>query len=215
MRKTIEGLWLSKISLQSRVASCHLINLLLLKKLTYPMWCLWCYLHFGELWVLQNFVYSVHIPFPSTQSGERNSLHWVVWDSSAELSDSLRLFDSAAVRDAQCGFLYKPQGASRHCFGWFTHGKWLVPADVLAVAGLGTERPSPCLGAPASAFGNISWLQQRQWWKIPPSTPWLRCRSSQAELWGIVPFRVEGISGELVLVLAGVPTTRGTQGLFD
>lgn len=126
--------------------------------------------------------YPVHIPFPSTQSWERNSLQQsalgqfcrTLWFTS---------FDSAAVRDAQGEFLYKPQGA--HWFGWDSHRKWLVPVDVMAVTGLGTERPSPCPGAPASAFGSISWLQQHQWWEIPPSTPWAALQiKSSCPYWG-------------------------------
>lgn len=158
--------------------------------------------------------YPVHIPFPSTQSSEEQlaasalgQLCRTLWFTS---------FDSAAVRDAQGEFLYKPQGASRHWFGWDTHGMWLVPVDVMAVTRLGTERPSPCPGAPASAFGSISWLLQRQWWEIPPSTPLAALpRSSQAELWGIVPFSTEGISRELLLILPGVPALRDTKSLFD
>lgn len=68
---------MSKIGLQSIVASCHLINLLLLKQLTYPMW------RFVVLFTLLRTLsapevcaqhhYSVQIPFPITHTSENTT----------------------------------------------------------------------------------------------------------------------------------------------
>lgn len=65
---------MSKIGLQSRVASCHLINLLLLKQLTYPMrrfMVLFTFLRTQSApKVCARHHYSVQIPFSSTRTSE-------------------------------------------------------------------------------------------------------------------------------------------------
>lgn len=174
MRKTIEGLWLSKISLQSRVASCHLINLLLLKKLTYPMWCFVVLFTFlrtlsaPKLRVQHH--HPAHIPFPSTQSWERSSLQQVLRGSPADLPDSLHVIQQQS--GCSVWVSVQPQGHQ---------GKWLVPADVMAVTGLGTESPCPCAGLQSSLWKHF----------LAPAASVVRnapCTPLAALQGGIVPF---------------------------
>lgn len=118
----------------------------------------------------------VHIPFPSTPSRQRNSLQ--LWGSSANFL--IHFIDSAALRDAHCEFLYKPQGASRHCFGWDTTGSdWSL---LMSRQWQGWEQRAriPILGLqhqPLDAFPGSSSVSGE---RSPPAPPGLLCRSSWA-----------------------------------
>lgn len=96
---------MSKIGLQSRVASCHLINLLLLKQLTYPMWCFMVLFAFLRTLsapkVCAQHHYSVQISLPSAHTSEHRPNRvtaYAEWFGAH--TDSLRLFDSTVIRDA-------------------------------------------------------------------------------------------------------------------
>lgn len=173
------------------------------------MWCLWCYLHFWEHWVLQNFVHNIitllTFLFPALRAERgtacskcfgavlQNFLIHFIWFSSTQ--------------GAQWVSVQAPGGFQ--ALVWLGHpGEVTGPSWCHGSDRAGTESPSPCPGAQISLWKHflapaVSVVRN------PPSTPWLLCRWSQAELWGIVPFPV-GISGELVLALAGVPTLRDT-----
>lgn len=140
MGKKIEGLWLSKISLQSRVASCHLINLLLLKQLTYPMWrfvvlftllrtlsapqvCAW---HHCSV----EFLFPALIPLQTDLTEEQLTLNG---PGGSEEPGPLWFHSS---RGAQSWFLYKPVRRLGHPWDM------ACPALSLSAAELGAERPS-------------------------------------------------------------------------